>query len=55
MSTAPTLAACVLVAGLFLLTPAGRPWMTAIALRRFFERYMREPRHRIFDPRKSGR
>lgn len=49
MTTAVTL--LVLASGLWLLTPRGLAQLRTIALRRFFDRYLERPRHRVYDPR----
>ena len=52
---ATALALLVLGSGLILLTPQGRAILERIAARRFFDRYLERPRHRVYDPRREDK
>lgn len=41
--------------GLVLLSPRARAHLERIALRRFFDRYLQNPRYRFYDPREADR
>jgi hypothetical protein len=52
-----TLIATLVVAtlGILLLSPRARAHLERIALRRFYDRHLRQPRYRFYDPRDPDR
>ena len=51
MSQSIALTLALLILAVVCLSPQIRAFFTEIALRRFFDRYMSEPRYRITNPR----
>jgi hypothetical protein len=55
MNPTPAILIAILILGLILISPQLRAYMTHIALRLFFDRYMSEPRYRVTNPRSDDR